>query len=391
MVVGKPWLRRAWSSVAAALTALAVFAASAAGLPLIFNVKLHQSGSGQTDYTTLDLARAASDIAPGALLRFTVPWAGVQPYCLTVFGERTDGRMTCNTPGPYEWNWSGIESDLDSISSYLRSGQIRLLPVVAFAPRWAQGYGDIPARVAEPVDMPPGGDPTAQGWWRDFNAALVSWLEGRYGKSSLAGLEVWNEEDNYPVSWSLEPDNPLLMATRYSQVLCSAYSGAREADGNLPVIFGGFYPLDTAYLRDAYSSPLANVRHCMTAIGIHPYNLNNDPPATPGSAFASGAGIVSDVASSQNDGGRPIWITEFGYPIQNPPNEQQQGNWDAQAYKLAADLTNVTAMGIHSVFDQAPDSARAPFGVCAAPGSPRLAATDLKAVVTGDPNAVATC
>jgi hypothetical protein len=385
------WLGRSSVAVVATLTVLAAFAPSAIGLPLTFNAQLHQSGPRQTDYTTVDLARAASDIAPGAIIRFTVPWAGVQPYCRGPLGVQVQSRLTCNTPGPERWDWNRMETDLDSISTYLRSGRIRLLAVVAFAPAWAQGYGDLADPVANPPDMPPGADPVALQWWQDFNAALVSWLEGRYGPASLAGVEVWNEEDNYPVSWSLEPRDARLMATRYSQMLCSAHSGVRSVDRNLPVIFGGFNPFDTRYLKDAYSSPVANIRTCMTAIGIHPYVPNSDPPNTPGSAFAAGASAVERVASGERDGGRPIWITEFGYPIEAPLTAQEQGDWDAQAYGLAGALPNVRVMGIHSVFDQGPDGPAARFGVCAAPHSPRIAATELKQAVSGNPNATATC
>jgi hypothetical protein len=397
---------------ASATSAQTAAVAAAPPLTLVFNTNLHQTGPGVTDFTIGDVARAASDIAPGAILRFSVPWEGVQPYCFDSLGNKvwnsppSNNRSTCVTPGPYDWTWNNLESDLDSIASYLQSGQLRLLPVVIEAPTWAWGFGDVPDPSSDPgtgynahyPDMPPGGDSTALGWWSRFNAALVSWLEGRYGRSSLAGLEVWNEEDFFPISWSLEPNDQSAMALRYSQVLCSAYTGVRESDLSLPVFFGGINPSPTngtssnpvPYLQDAYTSPAANIRNCMTAISIHPYNtVNGGPwlaPNTQGSPFATGASKVSQVASGQNDAGRPIWITEFGYPISNPPTQQQQADWDSEAYNLAPTLPNVQTMGIHTLFDQ-PGG----FQICAGPRSPLPAANELKQAVSKKPTATASC
>jgi hypothetical protein len=81
------------------------------------------------------------------------------------------------------------------------------------------------------------------------------------------------------------------------------------------------------------------------------------------------------------------WFTEFGYPVLSPPSEQQQADWDAQAYNLAPGLPNVQTMGIHTLFDQPSGG----FQICAGPGSPLTAATELKQAVSGNPGAVATC
>ena len=223
-------------------------------------------------------------------------------------------------------------------------------------------------------------------WWSDFNATLVSWLKARYGAASVAGVEVWNEEDYYPIFWSLVPATPSAMARRYSQVLCGAFAGTRRVDQSLPVVLGGFNPADTTYLQDLYTSSTANVRNCMSAIGIHPYDDPDQAPTDPKSAFATGATNVSQLAAREGDAARSIWITEFGYPIADPPTADQQAAWDAQAYQLAPSLPNVRAMGIHTIFDR-PGG----FEICRGPGSPLPAATALKQAVSGAPLAVASC
>jgi hypothetical protein len=380
----------------AVFTILALLPSSGRALPLIFNTNLHQSRAGEAGYSAVDVARAASGIAPGAVLRFVVPWDGIQPYCLDALHRPVyssaliNTRTQCRTPGPFMWNWNAMESDLDSIAGYLRTGQVRLLPVVAEAPSWAWGVEDVadPDSIS-PTFMPPGGDPVALQWWQQFVAGLVSQLTGRYGADSLAGLEVWNEEDYYGVYWDLEPHDPRMMAARYAQTLCAAYAGVKATDPALPVLFGGLDPGDTPYLQAAYGSP-SDIRRCMTAIAIHPYNTLRDhwvAPDTPGSPFATGAASISKLACAHADCGRPLWITEFGYPGVGSPGAADQGAWDAQAYTSAGGLPNVRAMGINSVFDF-PD---ARFGICARPGSPRAAASELERAASGNPLAVASC
>lgn len=383
---------------------LATCSPASASLPVIFNDNLHQSAPGETDFTTPQLARAAAGISSGAILRFEVPWSGVEPYC---YGNGTvlvwnrpplDNREACRRPGPFEWNADGMESDLDSIAGYLESGQIRLLPMVLNAPTWAWGADDTPDPVARegydprrPV-MPPGQDPAALAWFGQFVSGLVAELESRYGRASLAGIEIWNEEDSYPVFWSSEPGAD---PARYAKVLCAGAWGAWRGDPKLPVLFGGFNPFDSQYLQAAYSSTAGagtgrDIRTCMTAIGLHPYNVLGGewvPPGTPGSPFAAGPATVAQVACVASDCGRPIWITEFGYPLNDPPTAQQQASWDAQAYTQATGTPGVQAMGIHSLFDLP----RETFGVCAAPGVPRLAASELKQVVSGAASAIAQC
>jgi hypothetical protein len=426
---------RALGLLIGSLAVLAAFAPRAGAIPLVFNEDLDQVGSPApwVQYTATDLAAAASDIQPGAILRFTVAWDGIQPTCFTATGGVAGSRSTCKTPEPIQdWNlnWNNLESDLNSLQSagYLQGPdpKVRLLPIVDEAPGWAEGVGDSVAACAQqPYSMPPGGDPTALGWWQQFNAGFVNWLESTYGKASLAGVEVWNEEDLYGHSWDLnQPGAPCPGQTntagayRYSQVLCSAYAGVRQSDAALPVIFGGT-DQDPPFLTDAYKSPLADIKGCMTAIGIHPYSGGLNPPWDTSDPFYTEASDYEGIACAQGDcssGPRPIWITEFGYPIYDPPNssgptEQEQADWDSCAYTVAnAEASGTTApclgstptpnlpylqtMGIHTMFDYplaTSTNGPFPFGICDGSGSPRPAANELKQAVTGDPAAVAAC
>jgi hypothetical protein len=111
----------------------------------------------------------------------------------------------------------------------------------------------------------------------------------------------------------------------------------------------------------------------MTAIGIHPYNETDGDwvaPNTSGAPFEEGPVDVENVESSQGDPNRALWITEFGYPVLDPPangpTEADAAARDAQAYQMAPSLPDVQTMGIHTIFDQSSGG----FQICAGPGDP---------------------
>jgi hypothetical protein len=345
-------------------------------------------------FTASDVARAASDVKPGAIVRFPVEWAGIQPTCATLLGSRASSDATCATPGPY--SWTSLDSKLDSIATYLTSGQVRILPVPLNAPQWAWGPLDhsltsatCPGWIGHAI-MPPGDDAKGLGYWQQFVAALVRHVEGRYGASTLFGAEVWNEEDGCG-DWSTSLG---VNAARYTSVLASASRGVRTVDGSLPVIFGGT-GRDGRYLTAAYDAAVfgrPDIRAYMTSIGVHPYADQNlgqtwsNSPSDPTGGFQLTMNDAAQVAAEHHDGGRPLSITEFGYPILSPaPTELEQAQWDLLAYQLASGGTwSVNVMLVHSLFD-------GPFGVCVGPLQPRLAATTFKQFFSGNQTAQATC
>jgi hypothetical protein len=293
--------------------------------------------------------------------------------------------------------WAPLDAALSQISAYLTSGKVRLLPYVDSAPAWAQSFMDQPGNGGTiSSDMPPANDTWAQLHWQTFVAALVRHLEAAY-PGALAGVEVWNEENGIN-GWTTNsgPD-----PARYTVVLCDAYAGVRSVDASLPVILGGLdegtptYPNETikqflgqAYV-DATNGQGADIRRCMTSIGVHPYT-GTDPST--GGQFAQILQDAAVAAAAGGDPGRPLAITEFGVSV-TKFTAAQQGQWMVDAYQHAGSFTPsnpVTLFIGYSLFDQQQYD-QGQFGVCASPSNPRPAASALKQLLTGNPSAQEAC
>ncbi|HVX68572.1 MAG TPA: hypothetical protein VHA79_02640 [Mycobacteriales bacterium] len=365
-------------------------------------------------YTATDVARAASDIEPGSIVRVEVSWARVQPQCFTALGTVAPTRALCQTPGPIDWTRGpggaaneGIQNDLDEIAPQLASGQVKILLMVIQAPRWAWGRTDVADPNEAQAVMPPGDDTQALGWWRQFAQATVHWMETRYGPDSLAGLEVWNEPNLHKfwtVSFSSSPLPGLGAASipkRYANVLCYAFRGARAADPQLPVIFAGLSATGTDngdaidFLNAAYSavSSGVDIRQCMTSIGMHPYNdLGGTfvPPDTPDSPLDTVMHSVDVASCAHGDCGRDVSITEFGYYPGLPKaggqtvTLQDQADWNAQAYDLMKNTPRLDMFVIYSLFNDV-------WAICRHHGTDNPAPNELAQTISGDPSATVRC
>jgi hypothetical protein len=112
-------------------------ASGATALPFGFNNQISQQPPNTGGFSAPDVATAASDIKAASIIRFTVEWAGIQPTCATMSGSPAMRDTTCVRPGPYNWSW--LDSNLDSIAPSLTARRIRLLLVPLNAPEWAWG------------------------------------------------------------------------------------------------------------------------------------------------------------------------------------------------------------------------------------------------------------
>ncbi|HVY08746.1 MAG TPA: hypothetical protein VHB18_01180 [Mycobacteriales bacterium] len=417
-----------------------------------------------------DVAAAATDLQPGSILRITISWFRVQPQCLTAAGTDAGTRALCQTPGPIQWDRAadgtiggGLKSDLDAIKDKLEQGTVRLLPMIYRAPRWAWGRADVQdpdvtdphlkslttdvsnlnkdnagttlnddvtATLKDPTGlvpddslatMPPGDDTQALGWWRHFAQATVQFLESNYGPNSVVGLEVWNEP-NIKKFWSVEASTDAKASQRYANVLCYAFQGARAADPQLPIIYAGLAGGGTAlndpntpnnqdaanFLAGSYAARSSgpDIRHCMTSVGIHPYNniaghgfYPPDPADGVDSPLETVMSDLGRVTAANGDANRHVSITEFGYwpgsksPWLNPDGThkpvttQEQAAWDAQAYDVVKNLPNLDMFLIYSLYDSV-------WAICPHPNGPpedNPAATALKQAISGYPSALAAC
>ncbi|NLS77752.1 MAG: hypothetical protein GXY76_10875 [Chloroflexi bacterium] len=237
-------------------------------------------------------------------------------------------------PGPGQYDWGALDRIVDSCNA----AGINVMFSVVKAPRWARPAGD--------TDEGPPSDPNTYG-------TFMRELAARY-KGRVKAYEIWNEQNLYYEWGGL---GGKLNAGRYVELLKAAYRGVKDGDPGAIVISGALTPTgvsdgniaidDRTYLEQMYQ---AGMRNYCDAVGAHPSGYNNPPDADwrtysdPTAAFGARGhpswffrGTVEsyyNIMSKYGDGGKKIWITEFGWA-----SVQGLGVPPARGYEYAADNT----------------------------------------------------
>lgn len=189
--------------------------------------------------------------------------------------------------GQYDW------SQLDVVMNAAQSRGLKVLGVVAFAPSWANGNGFFTAPPQNPAD------------YADFVTAVVQ----RYG-NKVSNWQLWNEP-NLPLFFGFGFDN----AQRYTDLVKAAYPAIKAVQPSSVVVLAGLsrQPGDQsppAFLDKMYA---AGVRGNFDAAAAHPYVFPTGRAANPDNGWSDVA-AVHDVMAANGDGGKKIWMTEFGAP-----------------------------------------------------------------------------
>jgi hypothetical protein len=239
-------------------------------------------------------------------LRFDVNWAHIQ----------RDGRNS------YDW------VPYDALVDAAVARGLEPLGTVAYTPKWA--------RPAECRDD----DKCAPAKLRDY-ASFVSTAVDRYAGRGVRQWEIWNEP-NIVNFWKPAPD-----AARYGEMLKLAYPAVKDVDPGSLVVSGGTSPATDngtniapiTFLQGVYGAGAAGY---FDALGHHPYSF----PAAPGeyhewsawSQMADTSPSLRSVMADNNDGSKPIWITEFGAPSDGSDGvgESTQAQFVTDAYDLVA-------------------------------------------------------
>lgn len=197
-------------------------------------------------------------------------------------------------PGRLEW------AKQDRVVKEARRRGLRILATVAYAPDWAKPDGTDSSI-----------DPRA---YARFAAAAVR----RYSPQGVRAYEIWNEP-NSGSFWEPEPD-----AEAYARLLRTASPAMKQVDPEITIVSGGLAPGCTGgrkispveFLADLYA---AEAGEAFDAVGHHPYSA----PYLPGdvaecSGWYQTAGSTQSVRSvmeDAGDGGKDVWATEFGAPL----------------------------------------------------------------------------
>ena len=258
----------------------------------------------------------------------------------------------CQKEPSGEWDFSRYD---EVVASAERKG-VTILPILFGVPKWAQP-------VWEHLDE-----------WSDFVRRVVE----RYG-SRTPVVEIWNEE-NLEHFWNGKPN-----AANYVKTLRAAYKAVKSANPSVKVAFGGTSLVPLGYIRDTYRN---GAKDCFDIMNVHPY-ANHWYPGHPEGRIDTDIRSLKALMAEFGDGGKPIWITEVGWPTHR--RSLRDFGFFGAALKIARpgkEKWNVIIAHGETDYRAESDAYRASFpaGVTLADCTPeeterRLAAGDVDAVV----------
>jgi hypothetical protein len=295
---------------------------------------------------------------------------------------------------------SGYAQQVDALVNAAAAHGIRVMFSVVNSPPWAGDGGGLPHN---PADF---GD-------------LMRNLTSRY-KGKVQAYEVWNEQ-NYAYE-----TGGLVDIGSYLVVLKAGYQAVKSVDPSVTVIFGGLTPTgvrnhpeiaqdEVQYLRQIYAINGGEVRDYFDALGIHPYGTCNppdsiwpdDPATTPCGTDPDGSRSFTNdnsfyfkrildlrtVMANNDDGDKPVWVTEFGWSSTPNPaqttkfaryvSEQQQADYITQALDIGFSYTWMDVMFVWNLNFQVTTQQQDEkwgFGILRPDWSPRPAFNAIKAM-----------
>ena len=166
------------------------------------------------------------------------------------------------------------------VADAARSG-LRILPILGQPPSWA-------TPVQEHV-----------GEWRDFVRAFAKRYRGK-----IDAVEIWNEENHEPFWHNPDPE-------AYAGVLAAAHTEIKAAAPEMRVVLGGLFGIPWDWIDRLYE--LGAQAH-FDVLAVHPYVWPNAPDDWLPGALAR----LRAAMDAHGDAGKPIWITEIGWPTPAP-------------------------------------------------------------------------
>lgn len=283
-------------------------------------------------------------------------------------------------PSPDRWDWEYSDWLVRAAAYY----DLRLILRLDKPPAWAV---DDPTAVSSPPR-----DPAAF-------AAYAGRVAGRY-RGRVAAYVVWNEP-NLAIEWGNGPPD----ATAYARLLEAVSASIRAADPEARIAAAALGPTDEnsaraqndlSFLESLYASM---DRSAFDALAVHPYAIGRPPDAAPGSSPGFDRLLAwRDIMRAHGDEAKPLWITEFGYPTEQPPgyqdrvvDEAEQADWLARAVMRArGEMPFVQLFTVWNLVRDLPTSdEQAGYSLLRRDGSPKPAFARLRALAqTSVPDAL---
>lgn len=206
--------------------------------------------------------------------------------------------------GQYNWDYP------DTIVTEAAARGMKVLAVISSSPGWARPstQGGSDNRYARPEHMSE---------WASFTRAVTE----RYASRGVHAWQIWNEP-NASKFWPPRPDH-----NEYGTLFWVAAEAIRDIDQQATILIGGLAP--KFHVPDAEIAPSIYLEHLYQngavkladGIAVHPYTYPVLPTGTPQRAidgFKDLPGLRA-VMAKHGDGGKKIWITEFGAPTGTAP------------------------------------------------------------------------
>ncbi len=308
----------ACSAIAGATTATYLLTSSDVGATIRSQVTATNSygtATATSSQTAPITAATTPPVAPSSS-RFGIAAGGnLQNFSSSDLGHYLDGAVAAHAGwirvdinweviqagGPSSFNWAPF----DAVVSAARSRGLNVLGGILYTPSWARAAGTT--GTYPPTNL------------SDY-ATFVKTAVAHYAPMGVHTYEIWNEP-NIVNFWAPGPD-----PARYTQMLKLAYQAAKAADPSAFVVSGGLSPYGAYGNADAqHMNPLnflaamyANgAATSLDAVGWHPYNYPYGLAYANWSAWSQMSQTTPSARSimtSNGDGAKQIWSTEFGAP-----------------------------------------------------------------------------
>lgn len=276
---------------------------------------LNETASAQTSQLAAMKAIGVNSV------RVDASWAEVQP------------------DGPGTFNWGQVDQAVNSILTAGMSVDL----VIDGCPPWAAVPGAS-------------GDSSPQPASSAQYAAYAAKVAARYAPQGVGTFEIWNEP-NIAEFWQPAP-NP----QAYTADLKAAYAAIKKVNRSAFVISGGLAPASTDGTnynsRDFLKAMYANgAKGSFDALGVHPYSFPASPDTyetwSAWSQMNQTNPSIRDILASHGDGGKKIWITEFGAPSSGPDGvgEAAQSTDITQAILQARSTSWIGAIYLYTWVD----------------------------------------
>lgn len=218
-----------------------------------------------------------------------------------------------------DFDWSVAESERgqfnwdypDAIVAEAAEHGMKVLGVLSSTPEWTRPstQGRSPeARHSRPEQLSE---------WASFARVVTD----RYASRGVHTWEIWNEP-NTSKFWP-----PRFDVNEYGTLFWVAAEAIREVDQQATILIGGLAPKfhvpdaeipPADYLEQLYQNGAVQLAD---GIAVHPYTFPVPPMGTPQRASGGFKDLpaLRDVMERHGDGGKKIWITEFGAPTGTGP------------------------------------------------------------------------